>query len=81
MADYEPATNWYRTRRHASNNLEPCRHQPGRQGTARCNSSLEVMDQKYLNHQVATYTPHRTAETITDLPPCKRCHPEERANP
>jgi hypothetical protein len=82
MAEYEPATNWYRTRRHASNNLEPYgRHDPGRRGTARCSSSLEVFDQKYIDHEVATYAPHRRPETITDLPACKRCHPEERANP
>jgi hypothetical protein len=74
----EPATNWYRTRRHWSHDLGPWGlrnpSEPGRRGHSLCSTEsnpVDVWDQEAI---YALDQEHgRSHKAIDDLPECKKC--------
>ncbi|MFY1686533.1 hypothetical protein [Plantactinospora sp. WMMB782] len=74
-ATFEPAANYYVTRRHYSFNLA-AGIGSGRRGTAICRPGgqpVEVYDQEWVTHKDLRYRPGKAPRRIADLPECKAC--------
>lgn len=74
MTTAEPATNWYRTRKHWSRDLVPD-VQGGRTGHGLCTTDsnpVQVWDQEAMSALDRQYFRNKPT-VVADLPECKKC--------